>query len=940
MSLKTIIQSSTANKANFMQPLSSHSFSPSLVIPSNALRFSRCAAIFSFGIATLFFAITSASRAESSNRTESAVTPAINLMGVLVDASEDVSAQSKPQVIAPFGTLDIQFPTEIVWTSSKTKTPSSDRKTLIVKGRDVNGPTQLIISQFDNNFAAKLWDGAGAQWEAIGNIANSIRFNKVYKGKEQNCGGTPPVPPEIQAQFPAGGDEGGIAGSGACIDSETLDVMVAYSPCALQQFYRVTLFCTPACPPCPTLPPAFDPEAALALLKTAVFLQEDAINESFDNSLISTPTHERHIRIVAIVDTNQVPECQPGTWVPSPIDPGYTCYQPEFDPEANPQTCDPLEPKWCGEEFGFAADLARVANPIDPDYGGLLTQKRDYHRADMVVLLRVTGLEGIGGIARIKTQNTGCDGSTGFCVVDVMGMGSMGHEIGHNLGCCHEPGQGGGFTCSMFPYSFGHRFTVANPQGGSPIEKKTIMAYATGEGIPNYSNPSVLSDGEPTGTPQTQYPYWSDNARTIRETFDDARCYRCADVAPPAPLQGPVTCWGSNSKGQSTPPANLGDCSRVSAGYLHTLAIQADGTVKAWGAGTTSTSVSPNYGQSLVPVNLPEPPFGDGYPLGTCVEVAAGLYHSVAIRTRDIDDGTPESVLLDGTVVCWGAGLVGQQSPNYGQSITPQNLLACSKISAGHYHTLALQRNGIVRAWGAGQIDAIFPNLGQSAVPNIGPCTDIAAGGYHSVAIKYGGVNGSGLVVAWGAGKTNTSFQTEWGQSIVPVTLGTCTRVAAGVFHTVALKLDGTVRAFGAGTTNTGIFPRYGQSTVPTNLGVCTDIAAGGAYVGSSGSHTLAIKSDKTIKGWGANFDGQTDVPAVNSDWLQISAGGLHSAAIKMPTSILPCQGDFNSDRKRDGLDLTFMLSAWGTSGGDINGDGMTDGLDMSYLLSGWGSCP
>ena len=940
MSLKTIIQSSTANKANFMQPLSSHSFSPSFAIPSNALRFSRCAAIFSFGIATLFFAITSASRAESSNRTESAVTPAINLMGVLVDASEDVSAQSKPQVIAPFGTLDIQFPTEIVWTSSKTKTPSSDRKTLIVKGRDVNGPTQLIISQFDNNFAAKLWDGAGAQWEAIGNIANSIRFNKVYKGKEQNCGGTPPVPPEIQAQFPAGGDEGGIAGSGACIDSETLDVMVAYSPCALQQFYRVTLFCTPACPPCPTLPPAFDPEAALALLKTAVFLQEDAINESFDNSLISTPTHERHIRIVAIVDTNQVPECQPGTWVPSPIDPGYTCYQPEFDPEANPQTCDPLEPKWCGEEFGFAADLARVANPIDPDYGGLLTQKRDYHRADMVVLLRVTGLEGIGGIARIKTQNTGCDGSTGFCVVDVMGMGSMGHEIGHNLGCCHEPGQGGGFTCSMFPYSFGHRFTVANPQGGSPIEKKTIMAYATGEGIPNYSNPSVLSDGEPTGTPQTQYPYWSDNARTIRETFDDARCYRCADVAPPAPLQGPVTCWGSNSKGQSTPPANLGDCSRVSAGYLHTLAIQADGTVKAWGAGTTSTSVSPNYGQSLVPVNLPEPPFGDGYPLGTCVEVAAGLYHSVAIRTRDIDDGTPESVLLDGTVVCWGAGLVGQQSPNYGQSITPLNLGPCTKVSAGHYHTLALRRDGIVRAWGAGQIDAIFPNLGQSAVPNIGPCTDIAAGGYHSVAIKYGGVNGSGLVVAWGAGQTNTSFQTEWGQSIVPVTLGTCTRVAAGVFHTVALKLDGTVRAFGAGTTNTGIFPRYGQSTVPTNLGVCTDIAAGGAYVGSSGSHTLAIKSDKTIKGWGANFDGQTDVPAVNSDWLQISAGGLHSAAIKMPTSILPCQGDFNSDRKRDGLDLTFMLSAWGTSGGDINGDGMTDGLDMSYLLSGWGSCP
>jgi hypothetical protein len=125
--------------------------------------------------------------------------------------------------------------------------------------------------------------------------------------------------------------------------------------------------------------------------------------------------------------------------------------------------------------------------------------------------------------------------------------------------------------------------------------------------------------------------------------------------------------------------------------------------------------------------------------------------------------------------------------------------------------------------------------------------------------------------------KTNTLFQTEWGQSIVPVTLGTCTRVAAGVFHTVVLKVDGTVRAFGAGTTSIGIL---------SNLGSCTNIAAGGADIGSSGSHTLAIKSDKTILGWGASSDGQTSVPGVNSNWLQISADGLHSAAIKMPTSI------------------------------------------------------
>ena len=865
-------------------------------------------------------------------------TPKI-LKGGSTGATPSPSPSPSPVVIGWEG-LDIQFPTEIVWTSSKTKIPSPDRRTFVYKGTDANGPTQLIISQLNSNFAAKLWDGAGVHWEAIGNIANPIRFNRVFKGKEQHCGGTPPVPPEIQAQFPAGGNEGGVAGS-ICIDSETLDVMVAYSPCALQQFYRVTLFCTPACPPCPTLPPAFDPEAALALLKTAVFLQEDAINESFDNSLISTPTHERHIRIVAIVDTNQVPECQPGTWVPSPIDPGYTCYQPEFDPEANPQTCDPLEPKWCGEEFGFAADLARVANPIDPDYGGLLTQKRDYHRADMVVLLRVTGLEGIGGIARIKTQNTGCDGSTGFCVVDVMGMGSMGHEIGHNLGCCHEPGQGGGFTCSMFPYSFGHRFTVANPQGGSPIEKKTIMAYATGEGIPNYSNPSVLFDGEPTGTSQTQYPYWSDNARTIRETFDDARCYRCADVSPPAPLQGQVSCWGRNNYGQTVVPETLTNCTKVAAGGWHTLALQVDGKVFAWGAGTTDTgqgSDGVNKGQSIVPTILTDPGH-QGQILGTCSDIAAGLEHSVAIRTRAIDDP------LDGTVIAWGGN-------DYGQRNVPLNLGPCNQVAAGYFHTVALRRDGTVRAWGAGTDPLIDqnPDLGQSAVPpGLGNCNRIAAGAFHTVVIRGFASGTGGEITAWGAGEIDQSANNggfggfTWGQSLPPYGFPTprYLDIAAGKYHTLALKIDGTVAAFGAGTTATTTSPKYGQSIVPANLGICTKIAAGGY-------HSLAIKGGDTISGWGAGTTnnsispnyGQLIPPTPNVDWLQISAGEFHTVAIRDTSTILPCAGDFNNDGRRDGLDMTSLLSGWGTANGDCNGDGTTDGSDMTLLLSGWGFCP
>jgi alpha-tubulin suppressor-like RCC1 family protein len=165
--------------------------------------------------------------------------------------------------------------------------------------------------------------------------------------------------------------------------------------------------------------------------------------------------------------------------------------------------------------------------------------------------------------------------------------------------------------------------------------------------------------------------------------------------------------------------------------------------------------------------------------------------------------------------------------------------------------------------------------------------------------------------------------------------------IAAGKYHTLALKIDGTVAAFGAGTTATTTSPKYGQSIVPANLGICTKIAAGGY-------HSLAIKGGDTISGWGAGTTnnsispnyGQSIPPTPNVDWLEISAGEFHTVAIQNNAALLPCAGDFNNDGRRDGLDMTSLLSGWGTPNGDCNGDGTTDGSDMTLLLSGWGFCP
>ncbi len=124
----------------------------------------------------------------------------------------------------------------------------------------------------------------------------------------------------------------------------------------------------------------------------------------------------------------------------------------------------------------------------------------------------------------------------------------------------------------------------------------------------------------------------------------------------------------------------------------------------------------------------------------------------------------------------------------------------------------------------------------------------IAAGGYHTVALK-----NDGTVVAWG-------------QTTVPAGLSGVAAIAAGYKHTVALKNDGTVVAWGDNSS--------GQTTVPAGLSGVTAIAAG--YY-----HTVALKNDGTVVAWGYNYYGQTTVPAALSGVTAIAAGWSHTVALK-----------------------------------------------------------
>ena len=210
-----------------------------------------------------------------------------------------------------------------------------------------------------------------------------------------------------------------------------------------------------------------------------------------------------------------------------------------------------------------------------------------------------------------------------------------------------------------------------------------------------------------------------------------------------------------------------------------------------------------------------------------------------------------------------------------------------------------LTQGGTVVAWGKN-------DDGQTTVPaGLSGVVAIAAGGWHTVALKQ-----DGTVVAWG--------YNFYGQTKVPGGLSGVVAIAGGAFHTVALKQDGTVVAWGGNGD--------GQTKVPAGLSGVVAIAAGGY-------HTVALKQDGTVVAWGDNSVGQTTLPAGLSGVVAIAAGQYHTVALKQDGTVVAW--GFNSDGQTKvpaglsgvvaiaaGAEHTVALKqdgtvvAWGSNGG------------------------
>src|SRR5205807_1178810 len=183
--------------------------------------------------------------------------------------------------------------------------------------------------------------------------------------------------------------------------------------------------------------------------------------------------------------------------------------------------------------------------------------------------------------------------------------------------------------------------------------------------------------------------------------------------------------------------------------------------------------------------------------------------------------------------------------------------------------------------WGGG--DNTYGDLGDGTtftrnspvqVSGLSGVTAIAAGLWHSLAVK-----SDGTVWAWGDnlyGEVgNSSTYNPFHTPVQVSGVSGMTAVAAGRFHSLALKSDGTVWAWGA--------DQYGQlgydsgtfaNPTPVQVSGLSSVTA----IAGAEYHSLALKSDGTAWGWGSNFQGELGNGTTTNSSTPVHASGLSGA--------------------------------------------------------------
>ncbi|HWW02233.1 MAG TPA: hypothetical protein VNZ64_21205 [Candidatus Acidoferrum sp.] len=239
------------------------------------------------------------------------------------------------------------------------------------------------------------------------------------------------------------------------------------------------------------------------------------------------------------------------------------------------------------------------------------------------------------------------------------------------------------------------------------------------------------------------------------------------------------------------------------------------------------------------------------------------------ILSQPVGQGFLASTPVTFTVGAFGTPILAYQwlfngSPIPGATASSLNLAAAGPFNGGFYSVQVTNAYG--SALSAKAYLAIVPlvargddSLGQINVPSVATNTiAIAAGAWHSLVLR-----ADGTLLAWGNnydGQCNVS------------NLRNIMVIAAGGYHSLAIQLDGTVVGWGANSS--------GQATPPAGLSNVTALAAGTW-------HSLALRADGTVVAWGDNSLGQSSVPPDLTNAVAIASNGNHSLALRADGTVV-----------------------------------------------------
>lgn len=387
---------------------------------------------------------------------------------------------------------------------------------------------------------------------------------------------------------------------------------------------------------------------------------------------------------------------------------------------------------------------------------------------------------------------------------------------------------------------------------------------------------------------------------------------------------GTLYVWGENLYGElgtgssgyeyvETPVvlADFNNVTFIAVAEYSSFAVKSDGTAWAWGANFyrqlgDGTSINRN-----VPVEIASAP--------AAVAVSANYSHTVLLTS----DG---ALIVMGSkpYVAFGDGDLGLGQINY--PVQAGERTDFTKVDMGSNHCHALTQGGWAWGWGSNSNGLLGDGTtstrnSPALIGSLSNIVQVADGKYHSVFRKSdgtvwaSGTNGNGQL---GAGlPTNTTRSTP-----VQVTaLSGITDVAAGPYHTLAVKDDGTVWAWGLntngrlgdGTTTQRTSPVQVQG--PGGVGYLSGIIA----VAAGDSHSLALKSDGTVWAWGLNTNGRLGDGTTTQRTTPVQVKGTGGVGYLSGITSLSAGLAHSLALKSDGT-----VWAWGLNSNGRLGDGTT----------------